>query len=188
MKTPDINKTLAQDFQDDLDYWGSNPADVIIRDENGERVTDLALTPVEVRVMFTALRDYYRSLSLSNTEPDMTIYASKTPRDLNHDPKPWAHGDIRAARPRYEHIIRWLWDARPEFDHVQHNEPNPILLAFRQDVADVFVAEQFNVAAIARSWIDGDALELFADMHPNEVLDHARRVLTRLANLSQIGA
>ena len=125
----------------------------------------------------------------------MTQYASKTPRDLNHDPFPYQSTqsaeiglDYRVneasliARPEQRQAYKL--DPRPEFDHVQHNEPNPILLAFRRDVADVFVAEQFNVAAIARSWIDGDALELFADMYPNEVLDHARRVLTRLANLA----
>ncbi len=128
----------------------------------------------------------------------MTIYASKTPRDLNHDPRTYVtyanhhRTDVRSAEwdMQSQGEVEYVrsFDPRPEFDHVQHNEPNPILLAFRQDVADVFVAEQFNVAAIARSWIDGDALELFADMHPNEVLDHARRVLERLANLSQIGA
>lgn len=128
----------------------------------------------------------------------MSTYTSKTPRDLNHDPLPYVmyandrRTDVRSAEWGMQsdgevEYVRSL-DPRPEFDHAQHNEPNPILLAFRQDVADVFVAEQFNVAAIARSWIDGDALELFADMYPNEVLDHARRVLERLANLSQIGA
>lgn len=119
----------------------------------------------------------------------MTIYASMTPRYVNHDPEPWL-GRVIGMRARdsligrLNHPENWDYHPRPEFNHVQHNEPNPILLAFRQDVADVFVAEQFNVEAIARSWIDGDALELFADMYPNEVLDHARRVLERLAGLA----
>lgn len=129
----------------------------------------------------------------------MTIYASKTPRDLNRDPKcrncgctahPPGDGINGGCRAQWVEPDGWTMTCgcregqASAVPHVQHNEPNPILVAFRQDVADVFVAEQFNVAAIARSWIDGDALELFADMYPNEVLDHARRVLERLASLA----
>jgi hypothetical protein len=77
---------------------------------------------------------------------------------------------------------------RPEFDHVQHNPPNPILSAFRNDVADVFVPEEFDVAAVARSWIDGDALDLYEDMHDSSLIDHARKVLQRLANLTKTRA
>lgn len=53
-----LNAT-AQDFQDDLDMWGGSSATVILHDENGNAVTDLVLTPDEVQVMFSALRDFY---------------------------------------------------------------------------------------------------------------------------------
>ena len=54
----------AQDFQDDLDYWGDCSAEVILRDENGNAATDLVLLPSEVRIMFAALRDHYKSLNI----------------------------------------------------------------------------------------------------------------------------
>lgn len=57
-----MNET-AQDFQDDLDYWGDLSAEVILRDENGNAATDLVLLPSEVRIMFAALRDHYKSLN-----------------------------------------------------------------------------------------------------------------------------
>lgn len=53
-----LNET-AQDYQDDLDTWGGSSAIVTLHDENGNIVTDLVLTPEEVRIMFTALRDFY---------------------------------------------------------------------------------------------------------------------------------
>lgn len=53
-----LNET-AQDFQDDLEMWEGYSAEVILRDADGNAGTDLVLTPKEVRIMFTALRDSY---------------------------------------------------------------------------------------------------------------------------------
>ncbi len=52
---------ISQDFQDDLDMWAGASADVTLHDESGLVLTDLVLTPEEVRVMFTALRDHATS-------------------------------------------------------------------------------------------------------------------------------
>lgn len=52
---------LAQDFQDDLETYSDHSAEIILRDENGNHATDFVLTPDEVRVMFTALRDYHKA-------------------------------------------------------------------------------------------------------------------------------
>lgn len=68
-------------------------------------------------------------------------------------------------------------------DPAQHNPPNPILAAFRRDVADVFVPEEFDVSAVARSWMEGDALDLYTDMYESAVIEHARAVLERLARI-----
>ena len=95
------------------------------------------------------------------------MFASKTPRDLNHDPLPYLYAstDYTARFSHnnlgYPYASSAIYDPRPEFDHVQHNEPNPILVAFR---------EQRPVPAVT------EAAYL-----------HARKVLTRLANLAQIG-
>ena len=51
----------------------------------------------------------------------MTMYASMTPRDLSHDP-----------HPRYDPAA----NPRPEYDHMQHNAPNPILTWFRAVIED----------------------------------------------------
>lgn len=47
----------AQDFQDDLEMWGDCSAMVTLLEGEGP-VTDLILTPEQVRVMFAALRDH----------------------------------------------------------------------------------------------------------------------------------
>jgi|GEM_PF-2496307 len=105
------------------------------------------------------------------------MYASKTPRDLNHDPKPYT--DIETPL-RYIYApsgtdYYFRYDPRPEFDHVQHNEPNPILVKIRE-IPD---ADRGN-------WISGflSAAERvrFAAWNDAEV-DHARNVLSRLARL-----
>ncbi len=70
------------------------------------------------------------------------MFASKTPRDLNRDPRPYL---------------------------VQHNEVNPILVAFRRD------------GGTATNWLanlDGRTMTAM-----DEEFYHARRVLSRLAAL-----
>ena len=132
----------------------------------------------------------------------MTTYASKTPRDLNHDPHPWAvyvwphqpriNASMRyatkdeAERQAFGSYVHGFYP-RPEFDHVQHNEPNPILMAFRRYAAEMKRERGWTVAMTALSW-DRDAFDPFVDMYDLATLAHARRVLERLANLSRIGA
>lgn len=112
------------------------------------------------------------------------MYASKTPRDLNHDPRPY--------RNKYDNS-RWsdpgvdltgttvVHDPRPEFDHVQKNESNPILVGARHpsedwqewlfalnDPREVFTYD-------ADYYGEGDIRECTPEM-----IDHARRVLSRL--------
>jgi hypothetical protein len=84
------------------------------------------------------------------------IFASKTPRDLNHDREPYESDGLRITRERYlgmdpaHRKAAWLYNPRPEFDHVQHNPPNPILVWLRkvsrpgmQAVAARFVLEHW---------------------------------------------
>lgn len=106
------------------------------------------------------------------------MFTSKTPRDLNHDPHP-----VRIAG-RQARSKRMLWssdvmDPRPEFDHVQHNEPNPILVSIREGYHDI---------ESALALLQDDAREWWTPVVSDAHIDHAHRVLTRLANLSQIGA
>lgn len=122
----------------------------------------------------------------------MTIYASKTPRNLNHDPLPYLYASTdytaRYAHndPGHPYASSAIHDPRPEFDHVQHNEPNPILLAFRRDADEMKRERGWTVAMTALSW-DRDAFDPFVDMYDLAVLDHARRVLERLASPAAIG-
>jgi hypothetical protein len=64
---------------------------------------------------------------------------------------------------------------RPEFDHAQHNEPNPILVEVRRDFPKEGESYDWWAWAVSSapdpSWTP-------------EQIDHARRVLTRLATLS----
>lgn len=126
----------------------------------------------------------------------MTIYASKTPRDLNHDPNPYAtpSGYRTNDRPG-----SYSWDKfpahmktynpRPEFDHAQHNEPNPILVELRvaADV-DFTWATARMLDALTYDHRAPEAMREVVRHSLPEARDHARRVLERLANLSQIGA
>ncbi len=122
------------------------------------------------------------------------IFASKTPRDLNRDPEPWVtKPQLRAefGRPKhhaesidcYAYCVR---DPRPEFDHVQHNHPNPILLDFR---------ETNGIAELWLEAIEGKDGDVFLAGVPKAFgairaphIDHARRVLGRLARLTKESA
>ena len=103
----------------------------------------------------------------------MTQFASKTPRDLNHDPHPYryANGDRRVA-PEVDPDDPTTRDPRPEYDHPQHNEPNPILVRLRVERSDP--AGFVKSGDLSRMDID------ISDATP-EHIDHARRVLSRLA-------
>ena len=106
------------------------------------------------------------------------MYASKTPRDLNRDPKPYynieSHGRYTEAPAGTDYYFRY--DPRPEFDAVQHNEPNPELTYYRT----------YEAARGREALLDFlDWLYLVHEHAPNAHVVHARRVLTRLANLKE---
>lgn len=116
------------------------------------------------------------------------MFASKTPRDLNRDPRPYRHA---ANEARVKHYIEgqeaygWAYDPRPEYDHAQHNEPNPILLAFRQHRTWewVYINEDQSYAESVERF-DGLRDESFMNVSPEQI-NHARRVLTRLASITR---
>lgn len=120
------------------------------------------------------------------------MFASKTPRDLNHDPKPYvgASGDRDYEQSAPWHAAR-EYDPRPEFDHVQHNEPNPILVEFRRTLTQVEVPAPW----LAGHWTQTDEMwdEMVLldgsmdDEHIGTLAqeDHARKVLSRLAALQE---
>ncbi|WP_442575906.1 hypothetical protein ACSBPH_01775 [Microbacterium sp. F51-2R] len=122
------------------------------------------------------------------------MFSSKTPRDLNRDPEPWkvwletpyamhGHREWRGAADDWDDALVRAEDAyprfqaysaicmpRPEYDHPQHNEPNGILVEFRSndDTRDPIDWLRYSEAAY---------------FGPTAHIDHARRVLTRLARV-----
>ena len=123
----------------------------------------------------------------------MSIFASKTPRDLN------PHGVIMTGAGTLP-LCLCGWQRRrldgptlaehiAEFDHVQSNEPNPILVEFRvaADV-DFTWATARMLDALTYDHRAPEAMREVVRRSLPEARDHARRVLTRLANLAQIGA
>jgi hypothetical protein len=76
-------------------------------------------------------------------------------------------------------------DPRPEFDHVQHNKPNPILLATRDYAAHSgdLRAEAYAVLGALGAWPQG----LTWRATPDQV-DHARRVLTLILSTKATAA
>lgn len=89
----------------------------------------------------------------------MTLYSSKTPRDLNEN---------RRGKPSYSHfgMVR------------QHNAPNPVLTLFRkQRIAAI------PIRSHALGFLNG-ITRLISEGFSVAQIDHARRVLTRLAALS----
>lgn len=118
----------------------------------------------------------------------MTIYASKTPRDLNHDPLPFAVKKDRASR---NWMNEFRFEPRPEFDHVQHHPVNPILADVRRYREErqrlnnpkgwAHILRVFMRAADHGQYVTSD-WERFTTP---EMLDHARKVLTRLAALEE---
>jgi len=105
------------------------------------------------------------------------MFASKTPRDLNHDPMPWRHPALfhRHAEPGFGAV----YSPRPEFDHVQHNEPNPFLVEARQ-AADPIAFLTEALTPLSRAFQPRD----WSDWHAH----HASRVLTRLARFAEVAS
>lgn len=105
------------------------------------------------------------------------IFSSKTPRDLNRDPESFL--DERGSRwisPVTFQPRTFTYSPRPQFDHVQHNETNPILTWFRAVIEDPKCGEFDQVV--------DDFLIYHIKGHGKQE-HHARRVLARLANLAQ---
>ena len=120
------------------------------------------------------------------------MFASKTPRDLNHDPEPWAHTacgyewcDDFGDRFQTNNGTGNEFSPRPEFDHVQHNAPNPILVELRvaADV-DFAWATARMLDALTYDHRAPEAMREVVRRSLPEARDHARKVLTRLAALS----
>ena len=111
----------------------------------------------------------------------MSLYSSRAPRDLNHDPFPFVTPSGRKP-PGYIGTGReWVaFSPRPEFDHEQHNEPNPILLAFRRDVE---INTGIGAGSMAAEWYERGLLLFEAERATFAHADHARKVPTRLARL-----
>lgn len=132
----------------------------------------------------------------------MTMFASRTPESLNTDPYPIVvldhDGKIMARFPtmkaanyyRSEYVpirsARTSLNRRPEFDHPQHNPPNPILVEVRKNGA---TPEEIDLWLAAIAGQDPDSYDegdfAFCDSQSVEAQDHAARVLTRLANLTK---
>lgn len=149
----------------------------------------------------------------------MTIYASKTPRDLNHDPKcrncgctahPPGDGINGGCRAQWVEPDGWTMTCgcregqASAVPHVQHNEPNPILIAFREYVEG---ADLSSLIWAANHWLwvfchrdaDTGANRIYDEVilagdpdrdPPRSIADawedHARRVLERLASLARL--
>lgn len=117
-------------------------------------------------------------------------FSSKTPRDLSHDPQPWSVGDTHGRELRSDieppetAVVDWAeYVPRPEFDHVQHNKPNVILVAIRVLLED---ADEASAAfyADAGKYLTGGTHALGIPIQEG-MSDHARRVLNRLARLTE---
>lgn len=127
------------------------------------------------------------------------MFSSKPPRE-NNDPYPnvW-HGHSPYNQMRGDtdmfregapyHFERYIYRPRPEFDHVQHNAPNPILVEFRDNVArrgeDPYWGDTWDSTM---DWLDQaqqsdtSCIEMgVTTAHIN----HAQRVLKRLANMKE---
>ena len=117
------------------------------------------------------------------------IFSSRSPRDLNHDPEPWAGWDSLAGGERRSSGLFGYasHDPRPEYDHVQHNEPNPILLYLREAMTRpgseglvlAYVAEE-QLYSIREAEQFG-AMATYGFDVTLQQLAHARLVLKRLA-------
>ncbi|MDY0829118.1 hypothetical protein SK224_08250 [Microbacterium sp. BG28] len=131
----------------------------------------------------------------------MSIYASKTPRDLKHDDQPYVSTYGFDVGERYHvadpsSMLRRRFDPRPELDHVQHNAPNPILARFRrwvegETLADPCWATEW-LEAMADPNAENAASAVLDDLYAApyrrreraEQEEHARRVISRIQRLS----
>ncbi len=107
------------------------------------------------------------------------MFASKTPRDLNYDPEPMIDPFSGMRFPVADELLGYEYHPRPEFDHVQHNELNPILRDLRE-FWPVIIDDW--IAALDDPWfMDGVPKEF--GVATEEHREHARRVLQLARNL-----
>ena len=116
------------------------------------------------------------------------MYASKTPRDLNRDPLPYRnietgrrYADAPAGTDYY-----FRYEPRPEYDAVQHNEPNPIMGLFRED-APRYASTQVAAQTWKATWGTLCAYHPLFKTGVEAEIEHARKVLSRLAALAENG-
>jgi len=112
-------------------------------------------------------------------------FASKTPRDLNHDFLPYIN-DCPDMWNRYpdEYTANYFsggvyrFDPRPEFDHVQHNPTNTILPIVRR-----YSQARFDMSQVAAATLVIDHWQnlLVVQEASEEERAHAFKVLARLA-------
>jgi len=110
------------------------------------------------------------------------MYASKTPRDLNHDPEPYVCDRFHRHDQEEGEFLRATHDPRPEFDHVQHNEPNTVLTGLRTLMSGGVHRPTGDFYADAARYLTGGTHAMDNPIKPG-MADHARRVLSRLARL-----
>lgn len=108
------------------------------------------------------------------------MFSSRPP--FNDDPEPWLDYWERSATQGAPGDV---FAPRPEFDRPQHNPTNPILEAFRDHVATqwVYLPEVSTYAEDVETF-DGLRDDSFIGTTPDQI-DHARRVLARLASLTK---
>lgn len=119
----------------------------------------------------------------------MSMFSSRPP--FNDDLKPWVYFDgTRREAPMNQHPenpyrVLWHHDPRPEFDSPQHNPTNPILSTFRKDLIEPGGEE--SIATLAWSWVRALAAgkSAFTLGQGKRAVEHAHKVLTRLASLAK---
>lgn len=95
------------------------------------------------------------------------IFASTPP--INDDPEPYDNVTPQEGET-------WVLAPRPEFDRLRAHGANPILVAMRgvQDLMSfTMMLDSLDNSGYWECW------------HPQTQIDHARRVLTRLAGLTE---
>ncbi|QDK01374.1 hypothetical protein SEA_WATERT_105 [Microbacterium phage WaterT] len=110
----------------------------------------------------------------------MAMFSSREP--FNDDPEPyvdqWNIDRSTDGDPAgYDFDVEFQHDPRPEYNRPQHNPTNPVLLKLRSIPGDwkaIWVEGFLNADAEAYNWPNWTSMEI----------QHAYRVLTRLANLS----
>ena len=118
----------------------------------------------------------------------MSMFSSRPP--FNDDPKPWKcpGADDQHRLSSRDRLECDEFRPRPEFDRPQHNPTNLILSTFRKDLIEAGGEE--SIATLAPSWVRAlvAGKSAFTLGQGKRAVEHAHRVLTRLANLAKEAA